>query len=61
MLDQLDYVIERLKNRTKPYQTIADETGVSFSTLRYLAEGLTNNPRIRTVDTLVRYFKSHET
>lgn len=56
----LDYVRRKLLQRTKPYTVIAAATGIGDSTLRAIADGVSKNPGVVTIETLADYFMAED-
>lgn len=60
-MDDLDYVIERLKADGKDrWPEVAEKTGVSVHTLIKVARGQTINPRFRTIEPVSKYYRALE-
>lgn len=59
VMDDLNFVIERLKADGKAqWPVIAEKTGVPVDTIIKVARGQTTNPRFRTIDPLVKYYRA---
>jgi predicted transcriptional regulator len=58
----LRYVQERLPapNERERLEEIAKAAGVPYHTLLKIAKGETHDPRISTVENLIRYFRERE-
>jgi len=55
-MDTFNEVIKTLKKHSRAeLQQVADDVGISFHTLVKLANGQTPNPRIRTVEPLLKW------
>ena len=55
-----DFVMARLKARSIPQRTVANESGVPFSTVCKIAQGAVKEPSVHTVQRLYDYFKGKE-
>lgn len=53
----MDFIRARLPQDKQQLERIAEGANVPFHTLRKIAYGETNNPRISTVESLLRYFR----
>lgn len=53
---QLALVKQKLEERRGDWQRIADDSGVPYHTLTKIAQGVVQDPRIRTVQKLADYF-----
>jgi len=56
------YVRERLPKPSdkEALEALAKASGVNYHTLLKLANGATEDPRVSTVETLLRYFRERE-
>ena len=56
----LPYVLERLPapSEKAKLEEIAKGAGVPYHTLLKVAKGETSDPRVSTIDALIRYFKT---
>lgn len=52
----LAFVKQKLEERRGGWQRIADDSGVPYHTLTKIAQGVVDDPRIRTVQRLADYF-----
>ena len=51
-----DFVMEHLRSRTLPQRQVARESGVPFSTLSKIAQGVVKDPGVHTVQRLADFF-----
>lgn len=49
-------VMDRLKARLKPQRVIATDTGIPYSTLTKIAQGVNEDPSVHTIQKLYNYF-----
>lgn len=56
-MDELEYVLSRLRERSKPLKQIAQESGVPKDTLDKIISERTKSPQYLTVRKLREYFK----
>jgi len=60
-MSMLEFIREQLQGRSQAeWRVIADRAGIPYSTLEKIAYGLTENPRIGTVEPLYRLLKEGE-
>lgn len=55
-----DYVMSRLKAKSIPQRQVARESGVPFSTVAKIAQGVVTDPSVHTVQRLYDYFRKEE-
>lgn len=55
-----DYVVARIREKTVPQKRVALESGVPFSTLAKIAQGVVTDPSVHTIQKLYDYFVSLE-
>ena len=51
-----EFVMERLRAKKFPQTKVAMETGVPYSTLTKIAQGVVTDPSVKTVQKLYDYF-----
>lgn len=51
-----EFVMERLRAKKLPQTKVAMETGVPYSTLTKIAQGVVTDPSVKTVQKLYDYF-----
>jgi len=60
-MTMLAFIRERLAGRTQAeWRSIAEATGVPYTTLEKIAYGVTEDPRVSTVEPLFRHLKAEE-
>lgn len=56
----LQFVLSRLENCRGDWKSIAEKTGVPYSTLTKIAQGHTENPGVQHVQKLANYFREQD-
>ena len=56
-----DYVLGHLQASKGNWPTIAQESGVSYRTLKKIATGEIASPRVRNLEKLAEYFRERRT
>jgi hypothetical protein len=54
---ELDFVLRQLQERKGSWPQIAKETGIAYSSLSKMARGDIEDPGVRKVEVLARYFR----
>lgn len=54
---ELDFVLRQLKTRKGSWPQVCAETGVDYSWLSKLARGMFEEPGVKKIETLARYFR----
>lgn len=57
MQDLHDFVVSQLQAAKGHWPAIARECGISYRTMKKIADGTHQNPRVRNVELLARYFR----
>ncbi|HHX0959318.1 hypothetical protein [Pseudomonas aeruginosa] len=52
----LEYVQDQLNERKGIWSQISLSSGVPYSTIAHIAQGVTANPRVKTIQALLEYF-----
>jgi predicted transcriptional regulator len=60
MEDLLKYMVKNLRADPDALEEIAKRSGVPYHTLLKIAKGYTDNPKLRTVEKLLKYFRQRE-
>jgi hypothetical protein len=55
---RLEEIVKKLKDRR--LSTVAERTGMSYTTLWQIANGIQKSPKYKHVETLSDYFESEE-
>lgn len=55
-----DFVMAHLRARAIPQRTVANESGVPFSTVCKIAQGAVKEPSVHTVQRLYDYFRTKD-
>jgi DNA-binding phage protein len=56
----LQYVVRMLNERKGMMRKIAEDTKLSYGTVRLIANGSNTNPTLETLTSLVKYFKENK-
>lgn len=57
MQTELDFVLRQLQERKGGWPQIAKETGIAYSSLSKMARGDIDDPGVRKIEALARYFR----
>lgn len=55
-MDNFDVVIRKARQDDTPLEKVAEAARLKYSTLRYIKEGITKNPRIDSMRKLAKYY-----
>jgi predicted transcriptional regulator len=55
-----EYVRRKLERNRGQWKRISGESGVPYSTIKNLMQGLVNDPRTSTIDRLREYFRREQ-
>lgn len=60
-MSMVSFIRERLSGRTQAeWRVIAEATGVPYATLEKIAYGVTEDPRVSTVEPVFKFLKAEE-
>jgi len=60
-VDLLSYVQTQLNQRKGNWTVISKSANVPYSTLAHIAQGVTDNPRVKTIQALIEFFHANPT